>query len=116
VAALFISGTGKPRFHKIVAIELPEFYPGSANSLASEFEELWMKFAIKGTDDKARAALKTNFDAQNKAFEAGLNALFKAAPPAKPAAAPAADPAPVAKPSTGGRGTPLGTNRERRYI
>lgn len=75
-----------------------------------------MKFVIKGTDDKARAALGTNLEAQNKAFEAGLNALFKAAPQVKPAAVPAVEPAPAAKPSTGGRGTLLGTNRERRYI
>ena len=75
------------------------------------------KFVIKGTDDKARALLGSNLEAQNKAFEASLNSLFKPAPavvPAKPArpAAPAAAP----KPSSGGRGTLLGTNRERRFI
>jgi hypothetical protein len=75
-----------------------------------------MKFVIKGTDDKARAALGTNLEAQNKAFEAGLNALFTAAPPVKPSAAPvAAKLAQAAKPMTGSRGMLLGTNRDRRF-
>jgi hypothetical protein len=75
-----------------------------------------MKFVIRGTDDKARAALGTGLAAQNKAFEAGLNALFKTAPPVKPAVAPPAKQAPAAKPSAGGRGTLLGTNRDRRFV
>lgn len=74
-----------------------------------------MKFVIKGTDDKARAALGTNLEAQNKAFEAGLSALFKAAPAVKPVAKPAVKP-PEPMRSTGGKGTLLGTNRDRRFI
>jgi hypothetical protein len=74
-----------------------------------------MKFVIRGTDDKARELLGTNLEAQNKAFEAGLNSLFKAAPPVKPVAAPVKK-APEPMTSTGGRGTLLGTNRDRRFV
>ncbi len=74
-----------------------------------------MKFVIRGTDDKARAALETNLAAQEKAFEAGLNSLFTAAPRVKLVAAPAAKPAQAAKPMTDSRGTRLGTNRDRRF-
>lgn len=73
------------------------------------------KFVIKGTDDKARALLGKNLEAQNKAFEASLNSLFKAAPVVKPVAKPAPK-APEAMTSTGGKGKLLGTNRERRFI
>lgn len=74
-----------------------------------------MKFVIRGTDDKARELLGTNLEAQNKAFEAGLNALFKTAPPpVKPAAKPAPKP-PEPMSSTGGQGKLLGTDRNRRF-
>jgi len=39
------------------------------------------KFTISGTDDEARAALKANLDAQDAAFQASLDAMFKSAPP-----------------------------------
>jgi hypothetical protein len=76
-----------------------------------------MKFVIKGTDDKARAALGTNLEAQNKAFEASLNSLFKPAPAPTPKPAAKAAPKP-AEPmrSTSGKGQLLGTNRDRRFI
>jgi hypothetical protein len=74
-----------------------------------------MKFVIKGTDDKARALLGTNLEAQNKVFEANLNALFKPAPAPKPAAKVAPKPAEPMK-STTGKGKLLGTNRDRRFI
>lgn len=59
------------------------------------------KFVIKGTDDKARDALKSSLEAQNAKFEAGLNALFKSPAPVTVTAMPAAKaPAPpVAKQS-----------------
>ncbi len=82
------------------------------------------KFVIKGTDDKARALLDSNLEAQKKAFEAGLDNLFKspahvtvtAVPVRKAAAQPAAKPTQAATPSRSGRGTLLGTNRERRFV
>jgi hypothetical protein len=72
-----------------------------------------MKFVIKGTDDNARAALGTNLEAQNKAFEAGLNALFKAPPAVKPAKPAVKPPEPMK--SLGGQGMLLGTDRNRRF-
>jgi hypothetical protein len=39
------------------------------------------KFTISGTDDEARAALKANLDAQDAAFQASLDAMFKSPPP-----------------------------------
>jgi hypothetical protein len=39
------------------------------------------KFTISGTDDEARAALKANLDAQDAAFQARLDAMFKSPPP-----------------------------------
>jgi hypothetical protein len=51
------------------------------------------KFTISGTDDEARAALKANLDAQDAAFQARLDAMFKAPPPAASVTAvPAAEP------------------------
>ncbi len=50
-------------------------------------------FSIKGTDDEARAALKASLDAQDAAFQANFDAMFKSLPqatvtevPAKPSA------------------------------
>ena len=82
------------------------------------------KFVIRGTDDKARAVLETSLQAQKASFEAGLNALFKtpahvtvtAVPAAKAPAQPVARSTPAATPPTGGRGSLLGTNRERRFV
>ena len=75
-----------------------------------------MKFVIKGTDDSARAALKTNFEKQNAAFEATLGAMFKAAPVAKPVMKPVAKPEKPAMTSTGGQGKRLETERNRRFF
>jgi hypothetical protein len=52
------------------------------------------KFTISGTDDEARAALKANLDAQDAAFQASLDAMFKSPPPPPPnvTEVPAAEP------------------------
>jgi hypothetical protein len=50
------------------------------------------KFTISGTDDEARAALKANLDAQDAAFQASLDAMFKSAPPPNVTEVPAAEP------------------------
>ncbi len=76
-----------------------------------------MKFVIKGTDDAARAALGLNLEAQKKAFEENLNAMFK--PTQAPASKPVVKPVPKQHEpmtSTGGRGKLLGTNRDRRFV
>jgi hypothetical protein len=74
------------------------------------------KFVIKGTDDKAREALKTSLQAQNAKFEAGLNALFKSPAPVTVTAMPAAKaPAqPVAQQSARA-GWSLDTDRNRKF-
>lgn len=74
------------------------------------------KFVIKGTDDKAREALKMSLQAQNAKFEAGLNALFKSPAPVTITAVPAAKaPAqPVARQSARA-GWSLDTDRNRRF-
>ena len=75
-----------------------------------------MKFVIKGTDDKARALLKTNLEKQNTAFEQSLNSLFPAAPIAKPVVKKVAKPEKPAMTSTGGQGKRLGTDQNRRFF
>jgi hypothetical protein len=79
-------------------------------------ESVLTKFVIKGTDDKAREALKTSLQAQNAKFEAGLNALFKSPAPVTVTAAPAAKaPAqPVAQQSARA-GWSLDTDRNRKF-
>jgi hypothetical protein len=62
------------------------------------------KFVIEGTDDEARAALKASFDAQDAAFQAGLDAMFKSPPPPNVTEVPAA-----------AAGWPLETERNRRH-
>ena len=54
------------------------------------------KFTISGTDDEARAALKANLDAQDAAFQASLDAMFKSAPPPANVTETAAKPSAVA--------------------
>lgn len=54
-------------------------------------------FTINGTDDEARAALKANMDAQNAAFQASLNAMFKSPPPPNVTEVPAAKPVTAAE-------------------
>lgn len=51
------------------------------------------KFTINGTDDEARAALKVSMDAQDAAFQAKLEAMFKSPPPPNVTEVPAAQPA-----------------------
>jgi len=74
------------------------------------------KFVIRGTDDKARAALETSLQAQNAKFEAGLKAMFKSPAPVTVTAAPAAKAAaqPVAQQSARA-GWSLDTDRNRRF-
>ena len=74
------------------------------------------KFVIKGTDDKAREALKTGLEAQNAKFEAGLNALFKSPAPVTVTAMPAAKAAapPVAQ-QAARAGWSLDTDRNRKF-
>ena len=74
------------------------------------------KFVIKGTDDKAREALKTSLQAQNARFEAGLNAMFKSSAPVTVTAAPAAKATaqPVAQ-QAARTGWSLDTDRNRRF-
>lgn len=50
-------------------------------------------FIINGTDDEARAALKVSMDAQDAAFQAKLEAMFKSPPPPNVTEVPAATPA-----------------------
>jgi hypothetical protein len=76
-----------------------------------------MKFVIKGTDDNARAALKDNLEKQNAAFENSFNSIFKTAATAdKPVVKPVAKPEKQAMTSTGGKGKPLQTDRNRRFF
>ena len=49
-------------------------------------------FIINGIDDDARAALKVNMDAQDAAFRAKLEAMFKSPPPPNVTEVPAALP------------------------
>lgn len=74
------------------------------------------KFVIKGTDDKAREALKTSLDAQNAKFEAGLNALFKSPAPMTVTAMPAAKaPAQPVAQQPARAGWSLDTDRNRKF-
>jgi hypothetical protein len=65
------------------------------------------KFFIQGNLADVCAGLKTTLDAQDANFKAQLNAVVKLAPPP-------AKSAPAVKPS-GGKGSLLGTNRNRRF-
>lgn len=107
---------------KSVTIRVRKSYlpPAITNALREFKESVLTKFVIKGTDDKARQALKTGLEAQNAKFEAGLSALFKSPAPVTVTAAPAAKapakaPAePVAKQSARA-GWSLDTDRNRRF-
>ena len=74
------------------------------------------KFVIRGTDDKARAALETSLQAQKASFEAGLKAMFKSPAPVTVTATPAAKAAaqPVVQQSAR-TGWSLDTDRNRRF-
>jgi hypothetical protein len=73
------------------------------------------KFFIQGNLADVCAGLKTTLDAQDANFKAQLNAVVKLAPPPQRVTAPPpAKSAPAVKPS-GGKGSLLGTNRNRRF-